>query len=350
MLLLALGLLGQNRQEQIRVIHSDRLFLTKVGEEQVMELSGKVHFWYGETEFKSNRALIFDRQKIARLDGQVRVSNDSLSLEADSLAYYRIPETLNAGGKVRITEQKKSGAFSWFQSDFAIYNKLENNVTAWSSVRSFDSSEQANASCGYAFWDRRNGYAYMVENPQLNTAGQDTLQITADKIEYFEEERKVAATFNVTALAQDYQASSDFLLYFLNEDKAVFTGQPRFESDLATASAREFYLFFAERKLTHAELVDSCRVQFSEERGKLKSNWVHASFIELDFSEGEIRGFHAERGVDYAYTQEQTEERDFLANQASGEVLDASFGEDNKIQIMVMQQGIKGTYRFRNKS
>ena len=349
-LLLITALAGQQLTEQLRVVHSDKLFLTKVNDEQVMELSGKVHFWYGTTEFKSDRALIFDLQKIARLDGNVRVNNDSLSLQADSLSYYRIPDELNAGGKVYITETRKNGGFSWFRSEYAIYNKLEDNLTVWQDVSAFDREENASASCGYAHWDRRAGYAYMVENPKLRTAKEDTLYVTADKLEFYNAERKIVATFNVVAQTQDYSTTSDFLLYFLNDEKAVFTGQPHFSSDLATAGAREFYLFFKDRKLTHAELVDSCRVEFAEERGALKNNWVKASFITLDFAAGAITGFHAETAVDYFYAQEQTEERDYLVNHASGEALDARFDADNNLEIMIMRSGIKGIYRFHNNS
>ncbi|HNT52040.1 MAG TPA: OstA-like protein [Candidatus Syntrophosphaera sp.] len=350
LLLLTLPLAAQKQNEQLRVVHSDRLALSKANNEQVMELSGKVHFWYGQTEFKSDRALIFDTQKIARLDGNVRVNNDSLALTADSLAYYRIPDELNAGGRVFINERKTGGGFSWLRSEYAIYRKGENNITAWRNVSAYDSDENASASCGYAFWDRRNGYAYMVEDPVLRTARQDTLEVRADKIEFFDAESKIVATFNVLAQTPDYSASSDFLLYFLEEDKAVFTGQPLFRSELADASARGFYLLLKDRKLTRAELVDSCRVEFAEQRGAIKTNWVQASFITLDFEQDALRGFHAEQAVDYFYSQEEDSERDYLVNHARGGILDALFGLDNKLEQMIMREGINGVYRFRERS
>ena len=36
-------------------------------------------------------------------------------------------------------------------------------------MSSYDKDEKASATCGYAFWDRKNGYAYMVENPAATT-------------------------------------------------------------------------------------------------------------------------------------------------------------------------------------
>ena len=52
--------------EKFRLIHADKLFMSKTYDEQALELSGKVHFFYGSTEFKSDRALILDAKKIAR--------------------------------------------------------------------------------------------------------------------------------------------------------------------------------------------------------------------------------------------------------------------------------------------
>lgn len=347
---LLLALLPLWGQEKIRVIHSDKLYLTKVQDEQVMRLDGKVHFWYGKTEFKSDRALIFDLQKIARLDGNVKVNNDSLSLAADSLTYYRIPEELNAGGGVLIEEKKQGKVIRWFRSDYAIYNKFHNTVTVWKEVSSYDREENATLSCGYAFWDRKNRYAYMIEEPRMEIAGKDTLSVRADKFEYFEEERKLMATFNVLARSQDYEAGSDFLVYLLKEEKAVFLGEPEFRSEEATASAREFYIFFEERELRRAELVENCRLDFAGEEQGQKLNWVKANFVRIDFEDRQIRGFEAENTVSYRYHQEQNEERDFFLNTAAGDYLEAKFNSENKLEFMKMRSRIQGNYKFHNDS
>jgi lipopolysaccharide export system protein LptA len=337
--------------EKFQLVHSDKLYLSRGGEEQILELSGKVHFWYGDTEFKGDRAVIFDKQKIARLTGNVRVSNDSLRLEADSLAYYRLAEELNLGGKVKITEEKKgTSSFRWFTSGFAVYDRKNDKVTAWKNVSSYDREENAFASCGYAFWDRKTGYAYMIEDPKLRSGTTDTLYVEADKLEFFDPEQKIVATFNVDVRSKDYHVTSDILIYFLEDEKAVFTGEPLFVSDYTQAEAMEFYLGFKDRKLISAELVDSCKVFFSEERGADKTNWVTAGFISIAFQDDAIREFTAEKGVTYYYRQEKQEKKDYFVNAARGEFLEAKFNADNKLDIMRMSRGIKGTYKFHNKS
>ncbi len=335
--------------DKFRLIHADKLFLSKVQDEQILDLDGNVHFFYGTTEFKSDRALIFDVKKIARLSGKVVVSNDSLSLSADTLAYYRIPELLNCGGRVVATYKNKSGDYRWMTGDYANYDRKQDQLTVWSKVVAYDKGENATVHCGYAHWDRKAGYAFMIEEPRLQAGTTDSLFVSADKMEFFDSERKLIATFNVKVDSRDYNAESDFLIYFLKDDKAVFTGQPGFVSEYANATAREFHLYMKERKLQRAELIDSCRVLFSEEKGTDKKNTVNADLISMRFDKDELREFNAEGKVDYYYRQDPTEKKDFFINSATGTYLRAWFNEESKLQNMQMETDIKGRYVFRNK-
>ncbi|MDZ4121504.1 MAG: OstA-like protein [Candidatus Cloacimonadaceae bacterium] len=341
---------GKAQEETFRLVHADKMFLSRQLEEQILELAGKVHFFYGKTEFHSDRAIIFDKQKIARMYGNVKVSTDTLTLVADTVAYYRIPEILNLGGRVQATEAKPDGSFRTFNAEYGTYDKKEDKLTVWKNVKSYDKQENARGECGYAFWDRKAGYAYLIENPILYTAKDDTLVIRSEKMEFFDLDRRLVATFNVNTKSKDYEISSDFLIYFLKEDRAVFTGQPVFTSEYARATAREFYLWMEDRKPTRAELRDSCVVYFTEEAGAEKENWVKASNIELEFRDNNIGRFSAEERVSYYYKQEKQEKRDYMENSASGEYLEAKFNEDNKLEIMWMNKGIRGKYKFQNNS
>jgi lipopolysaccharide export system protein LptA len=337
------------KEEKFNLIHSDKLFLTKVNEENVMELYGNVHFFYGKTEFRSNRAYIYNTQKIARLLGNVIVSNDTMRVTADSLSYYRIPNKLNMGGNVIITEQKKTGVFNRFTSSFGTYDRVLDQVTATKNVTAFSQTEKARAKCDYAFWDRKNGYGYLLDNPQLWSEDKDTLYIRSEKMEFYDEDRKVIATFNVSAQSKDYTTTSDFLLYFLKEDKAVFLGEPKFTSGFADATAEEFYLYFNQKKLVKAELKDSCLVYFADEKGKPKVNWVKSQFIRMNLDGDNLEDFLAETNVRYHYVQEQEENKDYFANSATGSFLTASFDKEGKLDKMQMNKKVKGIYRFLSK-
>jgi lipopolysaccharide export system protein LptA len=346
--LLLLPLFGKKKgEEEFRLIHSDKLFMTKMENEQALELNGNVHFFYGEVEFLCRNALILDKQKIARLSGNVIVKNDSLTLEADTLAYYRIPDLMNLGGRITATERTKEGIYRWIKSNFATYDKKNDILTTWSRVHGFDYQENARVKCGYAQWDRGKGYALLLDEPYITSGIEDTLAVAAEKMEYFEPERKLIATFNVQVDRGEFHTTSDFLIYFLEEEKAIFTGEPKFISDFADANATEFHLFMKERKLVKAELIDSCHIDFAEERFKEKKNTVDADIVTMDFLDEQLRRFVAEGEVSYFYQQDETEKKDFMINSATGLYLQANFDEDSKLQNMQMKTDIKGKYVFK---
>lgn len=349
-LLIILTLLWAQESDpgRFRLINADRLHMVNLESGQVLQLNGRVHFFYGEIEFRSDRAVILDGPKIARLSGNVVVENDSLHLVADSLAYYRNTQVLNLGGKVRATQRTSQGFGRRMEGDHGIYDRARDTITIWQNVRAWDERENAHAECGYGFWDRANGYAYLIEEPRIRAGLQDTLYINADKMEFFEEERKLIATFNVETRTQDYHASSDFLIYFANEERAVFTGEPDFYNDFATATAREFHLYFEEQKLSRVVLVDSCQVYFAAEEQDEKKNWVQAANIELNFVDGKLQDFSADLDVSYFFEQDQDGSKDFFINSASGERLKAIFDDDNQLKLMDMGGSIRGSYFFEN--
>jgi len=344
--LLLVAQTGDN--QQFRLINADRLHMVNPESGQILQLNGKVHFFYGDIEFRSDRALILDAQKIARLSGNVVVENDSLHLVADSLAYYRNSQVLNLGGRVRATQRTAQGKTRWMEGEHGIYDRANNTLTLWDRVRAYDQEENVFAECGYAFWDRKAGYAYLIEEPKIRAGAADTLYISADKMEYFESERKLIATFNVATESRDYHATSDFLIYFANEERAVFSGEPDFLNDFAAARAREFHLYFQDQELSRVVLVDSCRVFFAREEGEEKNNWVQAANIELNFMDGRVSDFSADRDVSYYFEQDESENRDYFINRATGERLKAKFDEDNQLKLMDMGGSIRGIYKFKN--
>jgi len=350
LLIIALTLYAKQDAGSFRLIHADKMYLNNLPSGQILDLAGKVHFFYGDTEFKSDRALILDGPKIARLSGRVSVQSDTLHLAADSLAYYRIPEVLNLGGKVKLTQSTAEGKTRWMKGDYGIYDLAKDTFSTWSRVSAFDEAENATASCGYAFWDRAAGYSYLIEEPYLKVAQKDSISIRADKMEYYEEDKKLVATFNVRVESTDFNATSDFLLFFTTEEKAVFVGEPMFFNDFTTATAEEFHLWFEGRELIQASLVDSCTVYFAEEAEGEKESWVKAQNIQLYFAERQITNFDADTEVSYYFLQEEKDKKDFFINAAQGQVLKAIFDSDNKIKLLDMQGSIRGRYIFKNDS
>ena len=50
-----------------RLVNADRLFVDRLENEYLTRLNGNVHFFYGETEFFSDQAEIYEEQKLVRM-------------------------------------------------------------------------------------------------------------------------------------------------------------------------------------------------------------------------------------------------------------------------------------------
>jgi len=339
----------ENDLRPYRLINADKLIVRKVNNEIVTNLIGNVHLFYGDTEFYTDTADLFEKQKIARMWGNVQVFDDSLSLYADKVDYYRETEKLFFDGNVVAEEAHIDSTIRTFEADHVEYFRNEREFYAVDNVYSFDERENIHGECGKLNYYMNDGYGYLMIQPKLRMIDQDSLSISAEKIEYFKDYEKVVATFNVITTSGEFDVNSDFLLYFSDEEKAIYQGNPTFASDFADAKAIEFQIFFEEQKMSRAILLDSCDVKFKTENAEEKNSWVIADQIEFSFSDSKITFCEAQFNVSSYFHQEKTEKRDFTINEATGTRLLINISEGNSIDTINMQKNVQGLYKFKKK-
>ncbi len=340
-------------EEELRpykLINADKLIINKIEEEYVTNLFGNVHFFYGDTEFFCDKADIFELQKIVRMQGNVKVYEDTLSLKSDNVDYFRKSERLFLHGDVFATETHIDSTMRTFAADEIEYFRNSRELFAKENVITYDEREDMHGTCGELKYFLDDGYGYLMKEPVLSIAKQDTISISAEKIEYFKDYKKVAATFNVKTFSTDFIMASDFLLYFADEEKAVYLGEPKFTSDLADASAIEFRIFFEEQKIKKAILQDSCYVMFSEAEDQPKKSWAVGDLMEFHFEKGNITFCEATGNVNSHFQQESEESRDFSANNAQGEHLIIEMNDQNEIERISMKDKVHGIYKFKHKN
>ena len=328
-----------------RLINADKLIVRKVNEEYITNLIGNVHFFYGETEFFSDKADLFEQQKVARLWGNVEVYDDTLSLFADKVDYFRETEKLFLRGDVFVKEVHQDSTVRTFEAERVEYFRIERELYANDNAKSFDERENLHGECGKLSYYMNDGYGYLMKEPVLKRVGEDSLQISAQKIEYLKNYEKIIATFDVVTESNEFKITSDFLLYFSKEEKAIYLGEPRFNSDFGDGSAIEFQLFFKEQKMKTAILRDSCRVDFATEENAEKKSWATADLMEFHFDKGLIKFCDAQGHVDSYFHQDKTDKRDMAINKATGNRLIITIN-DNKIESIDMRQQVQGMYKF----
>ncbi|OQY37249.1 MAG: hypothetical protein B6226_05370 [Candidatus Cloacimonetes bacterium 4572_65] len=181
---------------------------------------------------------------------------------------------------------------------------------------------------------------------------QDSLTIKANKMEYFEDFDKIVATFSVETILKEASVFSDFLIYYNEEGRALFTGQPRLETDFGTGIAESFNLFFVEDEIDRVEFVNDCRLDFSfEEDGEeAQDNWLKADKINISFAEGDPSKIDAHDNISYLFITEEEKRRtkEYVANRSSSDFLELYIDEDLKIEQIQQEKNIRGTYIFKS--
>jgi len=329
-----------------KLINADTLIARKINEEYITNLKGNVHFFYGETEFYTDFAEIFEKKKVTRMIGNVKVFDDTLNLFSDKVDYYRLTEQLFLDGNVFIQETHQDSTIRTFTTDRAEYYRNDRNLIAIDNVVAYDERENLQGTCGYLTYNMNDGYGYLIKSPVLTAIGEDSLTISAEKIEYFKDFQKIVTTFNVVTESKDFTIKSDFLLYFKEENKAFYLGNPKFISEMAIAFANEFQLFLDERTIKSAILKDSCRVDFKAEENEEMINWITSENMEFFFNDGHLEKCEATINVDSFFKQEEKEDKDFAVNEATGDKLTISINPDDEIDQIGMQGRVFGKYRF----
>jgi lipopolysaccharide export system protein LptA len=350
LLVLLTTLLSQESElRPYKLINSDKLIIEKINGEFVTNLIGDVHFFYGDTEFYADNADIYEKQKIAVMQGNVQVFDDTLSMFADDVQYYRLTEKLFLQGEVLAQELHYDSTVRTFEADRVEYYRNERQFFAYDNVFSYDQREEITGECGELKYFLNDGYGYLIKSPVMKMEGTDSLSISAEKIEYYKDYEKVIANFNVVTKSNEFHMTSDFLLYFSQEEKAIYLGQPQFTSDYADATAIEFRIFFKDQKIDNAVLQDSCYVTFKTEELAEKNSWVRSTQMEFDFIDGRIEICDAQTNVSSYFEQQKAENKDFTVNDATGERLLIEVNEENQIQSIDMRTAVQGMYKFEKK-
>ncbi|MCF7911994.1 MAG: hypothetical protein K9M99_05665 [Candidatus Cloacimonetes bacterium] len=344
----ALWSIDESGLRPYRLIHADSLKANKINGAYISELIGAVHFFYGNTEFFTDQAFLYEQEKVVRMTGNVRVIEDSLNLEAERVNYFRLQEKLDLEENVEFHESHQDNSWRTFEAERVEYLRENKNFEAWENVRVYDSRENVSGKCGYMTYNVDKGFGYLRENPELQMSKSDDILIKSQKIEYYDDYKKIVAIFEVSTIMPDYNLTSDFLIYYSEEEKATYRGEPRLYSEQFDAEAAEVTLFFRENKLHYAQMNDSCRVVYKVNEEGVKENWVTSEEMEFEFLNGVVHECIARRGVESYFVQQanKLKRQDYLSNEATAEKLIMYMNTEGYIEQIGLSKAITGKYRF----
>lgn len=333
-----------------RLVNADDLQMVKYFEDYVTKLKGNVIFFYGKTQFKCDEAEIFEGQKAAIMRGNVRIKEDSLTFYASQAEYYKSNDYLKATGRVKVREDHIDKTYREIEANTIEFYRQRGDIYANNNVIVFDKRDDIHGKCGYATYNNKSGYGFLSRSPVLwKETEDDSLTIIAEKIEYFNNLQKVIASFNVITKTKDIHTNSDFLIYYAQEDKAVYFGKPRFYSSFGDASAENITILMKDKKPNQAILQDSCLVVYALEKEKSKDNWIRSKVMNVFWQEEQISKFEAQEDVRSYFEQEKKKNQEPMNNFSTAKKLTVLFNKDQKIENIQLVSGSKGKYHFKRK-
>lgn len=353
LILIPVLLFSQNKKpenRQYRLINADNVQIMKYNEDFVTNLRGNVVFYYGNTQFKADQAELFESEKTVILRGNVRVKEDTLTFYSDLTYYYRNSEYLKAIGRVKVREDHSDKTYrELFCNQLEIYRN-NGDMFANDNVRIYDQKDNLNATSGYATFNNKTGYGFLLRDPLVwQKSKDDSLRITAEKIELYKALEKIVASFNVETKSKDMHTKSDFLVYYGKEGKAIYLGKPEVYSDFGDVKAETITLYFKENIIQNAELQDSCSIKFAEEKNKPKNNLITCNNMKVFWENEKVRKFIALDNVESFIYQDHKKKQLPMNNSASGKELIMTFNDEQKPDKINLKNTVKGKYAFKRR-
>ena len=315
-----------------------------VENDTITTLKGDVDLIYDEIEFFADNAQIFQRDRLVKLFGNVRAIDDTLEAGAQKATYSHVGTLLKLEEDAYFLESSKDTLLKKVTAEFIEYQKDEQKVHALNNIIATDFIEDVTCTCGKFRYNLETDYGLAMDNPVLTFKQDNELKIYSRQMELFAEEKKFTATYDVKVETEEILATSNFLIYFNDEEKAVMLGNPYFSSDLSTAEADEFQVFFHDKKISQLHLIKNAVIHFKEEKSVGKENYLYAEKVRMDITNDKLRFLLAQK-VSKSFF-EQRKDNDILENKLATLQLQVFFDERENIQTIIAEDDIKGTYTF----
>ena len=328
------------------LINSDRLNIHRRNDEYITYLRGNVHFFYDDIEFKADMADIYERQEFVVLRGNVIVLQDTLKITCNDAQYYHQNQYLNVQGNVVLTETINQETVRRITCDSGTQYRERGEFILQGNVLSYDEKESLFSSSGFATFNQQTGYGYMIERPVIWRTGADSLALYAEKIEFYEDTNRVVASFNVITQNQDITVKSSFLIYYGDEEKIVYIGNPQFYTESGDGNADLLTVYLEDNDVKEIHMDENCYIEFSANNSLDRDSWIRSDFMKLFYDSGNPKEFIATENVSSFFLQQQQVQKNNMDNNVSGDILHILFNEESKVQLLQKTDNISGKYRF----
>ncbi|MEA2104431.1 MAG: LptA/OstA family protein [Candidatus Cloacimonadota bacterium] len=235
----------------------------------ITTLIGNVDIIYDGINFFADNAQLFTHQKMLKMSSNARAVDDTLRAKAEKVVYHHKNKFLHLEkNAVFIVQNSQNEKLKKISADMVDYFKDDGRLAAKGNVSAYDFKENANLICGDFAYDFMEKYGTAKVDPILTFERKNNITIRSRQMEIFTNKNKFTATYDVSINMKNSLAEGNFLIYFKDDEEAVLIGHPNFSSETINATADEFHIFFSDESLKNLHLISNAKLNFKEKTGE----------------------------------------------------------------------------------
>lgn len=312
-----------------------------IGGETVKELIDNVLISRGDIEIECDHALHYQEAGKIVFEKNVHYRDSLRNLWAERVTYFIEPDSLEASGKVKITQDVYE-----IYSRRANYTNQRENVYLSREVKLIDLENRVTITGSKGFGDRTLEYARVSGSAEMvkrDSTGEVEITIDSRMIEYFNSEDRAQASDSVKVFLQEATGSSGNLQYFIKPRVALMETNPAIFRGREEMRGDSIRLHFNEKKLERIELMGNASAVSPLEGSSVERiNRMYGKKIEIELIEEKVREVTVLGNARSVYFV--LEEGEYKgANKASGDRIYLHF-KDGELETINVAGGAEGTY------
>jgi lipopolysaccharide export system protein LptA len=308
------------------------------------------------------------------LNGNVWITQDTLSITGDQAIYYEGPGQLVFTGNVHFTEptrQMWADQATYFEkdghadaqgnvrieqdsltltSDRAVYQEQRQEVNMVGHVVVHSLKDRAILTGGHGLYDRPDGQTSMEQEPRLvhylttpDSLPPDSMVVTGKLIEYAIDKKQAMVTKEVHIQRQDFDAWGEKLNYYNDGAWARLTGQPRMQRKLDTMQADTIDAFFKDNVLQRVHLSGKAvATSPADSLAAFPVNVINGKQMDVIFLKSELDSLKVRGNAASVYYVRQ-DKGESGANRVSGDAIDMKVIK-GQITWVYVEGGTEGVY------
>ena len=330
----------------VRILHGNTLATADSGIydriREIIRLIGNVAVEEGDVVIKGERGRYLRNLREVVFPRGIEVRDTSATMQADYGIYDLDTEILDAAGHVAYSEGPRT-----IRADSAVYSRATGFVRTQGGVYMADEDYGAVLRAEEVTYNRSRGFGLAVGGPWLEILegdGREGMDITADSMELYVDERRVVAVGDVTILRGKTRADAGRAVFLESENKTVLTEDPVVTEGESSIAGETITVFTVEGEISSAVVSGAARSVYDPPDGERTE--FSGDVVEMGFAGGEMSEMIIRGEADGVFFPTDTDTlTESVRNEVHGNDIRLTF-EGGEAKTATLSGGVTGVHRL----